>query len=333
MKKLCALLGLAGLYTFLITPHASAHVRYLVEEGDVHKYTGLDFAFLLSALTTENIALMFWTIAGVIIVALLATQVKCFREKIQAVEERADTYGVFTPWMLRLALGIALIGSGTSETLISPALQGFPEFATVQIFLGFLVMAGFMVIPASITALGVYAFAVSIDWYLLGNIDFAMVALALIVLDNEKPGLDHLIGIPKISPLQAWQRFVPLILRAGIGIAMIFLALYEKLLNPRLSEVIVNDFALQSVIPVSAEMWVLSTGLIEFTIGLALLVGLYTRISSAVAFIVLSLSFFYFGEDVASHITLFGILSVLFITQGGAWSIDKKLYKENPDFT
>ena len=126
---------------------------------------------------------------------------------------------------------------------------------------------------------------------------------------------------------------MPLILRFGVGFAMIFLAVYEKILNPHLSELVVTNFGLMNVVPVSPEMWVLSTGLIEFAVGLALILGLFTRISAGIAFIVLSLSFFYFGEDVASHITLFGTLSVLFITQGGAWSLDKLLYRTNPDFT
>ena len=106
---------------------------------------------------------------------------------------------------------------------------------------------------------------------------------------------------------------------------MIYLALYEKIFNPNLSELIVRGFDLQSVVPVSVEMWILSAGLIEFAIGLLLIIGMFTRIVSAIAFIVLSLSFFYFGEDVASHITLFGILAVLFITEGGKVSIDKLL--------
>lgn len=333
-------------YTFLLktatlialiagfTHTAQAHVRYLISPEDVTEYSGTDTSFLLQALLDpQNIGLILWTIAGGIIAFLLATQVKCFRETLKRIGDRANSYTPFTPWMLRLSLGIALIGSGTAETLISPALQGFPAFATIQIFLGFMVMAGFLVVPAAIAALGVYVFALATDWYIIGNIDFFAVALALVVLDNERPGLDDLLGLPKISPLHHLRRFVPLILRCGIGIAMMFLAVYEKLLNPHISELIVNDFGLQNVVPVSVSMWVLSAGIIEFAIGLALVLGLYTRVSAAIAFIVLSLSFFYFGEDVASHITLFGILSVLFVTQGGRWSLDKKLYQTNPDFT
>lgn len=317
-----------------LAPQAEAHVRYLLEETEVKENIGLDIPFLLDALLNKtNISLMLWTLAGLILVTLLITQVKFFREKIKNMDERADSYTIFTPWMLRLSLGIALIGSGTAQTLISPVLEGFHSFATIQILLGFLIMAGFLVVPSAIIALGIYIFGVSVDWYVIGNLDFAAIALALIVLDNEKPGIDHLIGIPKISPLRRLQRFIPLILRIGIGSAMMFLAVYEKILNPHISEMIVMNFGLAEAIPVSASMWVVSTGIIEFVIGFTLFIGLFTRASSAIAFVILSLSFFYFGEDVSSHITLFGILAVLFITQGGAWSFDKKIFKTNPYFS
>jgi uncharacterized membrane protein YphA (DoxX/SURF4 family) len=268
---------------------------------------------------------MVWTIAAVIIVIVACTRIQILKDKLKAISEKADSYLIFTPWMLRLALGIALIGSGTSMNLISPALYGYASFGTIQILIGFLIMAGFMVIPATIAAIGVYIYALFQDVYILGNLDFLAVAVALLVLDNEKPGLDDLLGMPKISPFSSFKKFVPLILRIGIGGAMVYLALYEKIFNPNLSELIVRGFDLQGVVPVSVEMWVLSTGLIEFAIGMLLLLGMFTRIVSAIAFIVLSLSFFYFGEDVASHITLFGILAVLFITEGGKVSVDKLL--------
>ena len=320
-----------------IAPQAEAHVRYLIDEIAVEENSGPDYEFLLDALFDPvNIGMMLWTIAGVIIIGLIATQVKFFREKFKIVGERANGYTIFTPWMLRLSLGIALIGSGTAQTLISPVLEGFPLFGTVQILLGFLIMAGFLVVPAAIAALGIFIYGLTIDWYLFGNLDFAAIALSLIILNNEKPGIDDLLGISQIStiaPAKFLRHLTPIILRIGVGSAMIFLALYEKILNPHITELIVNNFGLATAIPVSPEMWVVSTGIIELIIGLAILFGLFTRVASAVAFVVLSLSFFYFGEEVSSHITLFGILAVLFITQGGAFSIDKKLFIRNPDFT
>jgi uncharacterized membrane protein YphA (DoxX/SURF4 family) len=53
-----------------------------------------------------------------------------------------------------------------------------------------------------------------------------------------------------------------------------------------------------------------------------LFLGFKTRLISVIAFVVLSLSFFYFGEEVYSHVTLFSVLSVLFVTGGGKLIID-----------
>lgn len=309
---------------------AEAHVRYLMDEETAEEFSGTNFEFLLNAIRDpKNIALMLWTIAFAVVVIVAFSRIKFLKKKVKSITDKADSYLVFTPWMLRLSLGIALIGSGTAFNLISPALYGYDAFSTIQILLGFLIMAGLFVIPATIIAIGVFAYALFQDFYILGNLDFLAVAVALLVLDNERPGLDDLLDMPKISPFSRFKKYVPLILRFGIGGAMIFLALYEKIFNPNLSELIVIGFDLQSIVPVSVEMWVLSTGIIELLIGLALLLGLFTRITSSIAFVVLSLSFFYFGEDVSSHITLFGILSVLFVTGGGKLSLDDYIKRKD----
>ena len=55
-----------------------------------------------------------------------------------------------------------------------------------------------------------------------------------------------------------------------------------------------------------------------------LLVGLKTRLAAVAALFILSLSFFYFGEDVTSHVTLFGTLSAVFILGAGPLGVDKR---------
>ena len=71
-----------------------------------------------------------------------------------------------------------------------------------------------------------------------------------------------------------------------------------------------------AAIPVSGAMWVLSAGIIELAVGLLLIIGFRPRLVSAVAFLVLTASFFFFKEAVYSHITLFGTLSVVFASGG-----------------
>jgi len=94
----------------------------------------------------------------------------------------------------------------------------------------------------------------------------------------------------------------------------------------------VRNYDLTSIIPVSAPMWVLSAGLIELAIGLFLLIGFHTRLLAVITFLVLSLSFFYFREEVYSHITLFTVLYILFITGGGRISVDDFFKKTLSNF-
>ena len=69
-------------------------------------------------------------------------------------------------------------------------------------------------------------------------------------------------------------------------------------------------------------MWVLGAGLVELLVGFFLVIGFYTRLVAVIAFLVLSLSFFFFKEAVFSHVTLFGILSLILINGAGYLSID-----------
>jgi uncharacterized membrane protein YphA (DoxX/SURF4 family) len=232
---------------------------------------------------------------------------------VDRIEEKAESYYELISWMLRLGLGIAFIGAGVAKVLISPILPISPPFPFLEILLGFFLLLGFLLTPTILISMILFLFALSKNFYLLGNLEIFSSLIALLILSQPKPGLDDLLGIPSFSFLKQFKNFVPLILRIGIGGAMMFLAVYEKFLNPHLSEIVVRNYNLTSIIPVSPEMWVLSAGIIEFLVGLFLFLGFHTRLTSAIAFIVLSLSFFYFGEEVYSHVTLFSVLSVLFV--------------------
>jgi len=186
------------------------------------------------------------------------------------------------------------------------------------------------VVPASFGALAIYAAALGESWTIIGSLEFAAIAAALIILDNERPGLDDMLCLPKMSPFRAFKRWVPVILRVGVGVAMASMALYEKILNPLAANAIVVSYKLTEVVPVAPAMWVLGAGGIELALGILHIIGWKTRPVVGLTFIVLSLSFFYFKEDVASHVTLFGALSTLFVLKGGPWSVDAWLEKRHP---
>lgn len=306
---------------------SEAHVSYVLGKQILHDALGRDNIYLLQALTGFDISLMIGTAFGIVLLYLFLRHNSWFQKHVNLFQQHAHTYGIYLAWIARLGLGIALIGAGTSDVLISPTLQGFSLFSTLQIALGFLLMAGLFTSLATIGAVALYLYALLQTPYLLGNLDFLGLALCLLALGSTRPGLDDLLNIQFHIQLHALKPFIALLARLGIGLSMIYLALYEKILNPHISQLVVTQYHLTSAIPVSSNMWVLSAGIIECIVGLFLVLGLFTRTTAAVAFLVLSASFFYFHEAVYAHVTLFAILSLVFVLGGGRASMDHLLQK------
>lgn len=310
---------------FFGAQRASAHVGYVLPQDEFAVRSGADWQFIAEPfLHLENVMLMIGTVVVATVLYALINRLSLVQSKTRRIKEKTAEYAALIPWMLRLSLGIAMIGAGTARALVAPSLAAQDMLAFLEVFTGFLLLIGFMLPAATGAAIGLFVLAFSQSSYLFGNIDLFAVALALLVLADPKPGIDDLLGIPFLSPMRKLKTYVPLILRIGVGGAMAYLAIYEKFLNPHLSAQVVEQYGLQNVVPVSSAMWVLSAGAIELLVGLFLIFGVRTRLTAAVAFAVLSLSFFYFGEGVYSHITLFGALSVLFVTGGGVYSFDER---------
>lgn len=326
MKKVFKIIfwGLLGI--IFAPPLAFAHVGYVIPEQEMSRKAGADFDFLFSVFRDPlNIGLIAGTILAVAVIYFALKRSSLFMNRVALLQNKTLSYFELTPWMMRLILGIALIGAGTSQALISPLTTHISLFSFIQILLGFLLLTGFFLTPAVLFSALLFLMALAQNFYLIGNLDFFALATSLLILANPKPGLDDLLGIPLFSRLQFLKSWVPFILRIGIGGAMMFLAIYEKFLNPHFSQLVVDNYHLTSIIPVSPAMWVLSAGLIEFLVGLLLIIGLHTRLIAAIAFCVLALSFFYFHEAVFSHITLFGTLSVIFVMGGGKLSVDESI--------
>lgn len=324
MKKLSLLLLALG------SPMvALAHVGYVVSSEEFASHSGTDTPFLLSVFSQpSNIILMVVTALVLVLLVYILPKISIFSRWFARIEERMDSYGEFIPWMIRLSLGIALIGAAGAHVLVSPISVTNSTIALFELILGFAWLAGFLLVPTAFATIGLYLTALVGKAYMIGNLDFLALAVAFLALYNARPGIDDIFGIGLLDKLRLPREIAPLVLRLGIGIGMAYLALYEKLLNPHLSELVVSEFHLTSVIPVSPQMWVFSAGMIELAVALFLLFGLYTRLASLIAFAVLVLTFFFFQEAVFSHVTLFGTLSILFVLGAGKWSLDAYLRKK-----
>jgi uncharacterized membrane protein YphA (DoxX/SURF4 family) len=88
----------------------------------------------------------------------------------------------------------------------------------------------------------------------------------------------------------------------------------------------VHKYALTAVVPVTPQMWVVGASATETALGIAVLLGVMTRFSAIVAFIVLTLALFALPDDpVIAHVALFGLSSALVVLGGGRWSMDRTL--------
>ncbi len=317
-----------GLLFSLFTSTAHAHVGYVVSQHDFTANLGADPAYFFGALSNPiNILMILGTLVTVFVLYFLASRIHPIRNWIIAVRLRLDTYGELVPWILRLSLGIAFIGASVAGVLISPTLP-YAGFAALELAVGFALLAGFAVIPAILAGIVLFVTAIIEKAYIIGNLEFGMALIALLILGDTRPGVDNLIGIPALK-LPRLKTYVPVLLRIGIGGALVFLALYEKVLNPHVSGLVVAEYGLNTIIPVGADMWVFAVGMIELAVGLFILIGFQTRLVTAIAFFVLVVTFFFFKEEVYSHVTLFGVLSALLVTGGGPWSLDYLLKKRN----
>lgn len=310
-----------------------AHVSYVVDPEKLKALAGDDWEFLLSPLSDPlYLTLIVVTLVVTVAAFIAGVMVKQLRTLCQRMHNRFLEYEDFVPLILRVALGIALIVAGTKEAIYLPNVPS-QDVSTIEVVLGFCLLAGFMIRLCALSAIAVFFYGLTVSHYLLGTMESAAAALVVAAYGAVKPSADDILQIDILGdPLEfLWEMIrshAGLILRLAMGCTLIWLAVTEKAMNPRVCEAVVDDFDLESVIPVSSAMWVFTVGVIEFAVGLVLVLGLFTRTWSIVAFLVLTLSFFYFREEVAGHVTFFGALFVLMITGAGRLSSDSLIAKK-----
>ncbi len=310
-----------------ILPLPLAHVTYIVDPEKLEALAGRDWTYLLSPLFDSFYLTLILTTLVVTVVCFVACElVKPLRDACRGIHDRLLKYDCFIPLVLRVSLGVALVVAGTKQVLLLPNVPG-EALSTLEVVIGFFLIVGFMIRLSGLVAFGIYCYGLYTSHYLLGSMETAAAALLIAAHGDGPPSIDNILDIDLLSrvlePLWKLLRtHIGLLLRLALGSTLIWLAVTEKAMNPRVCEAVVIDYNLESVIPVSTAMWVFAVGVIEFAVGLVLVLGFFTRTFSIIAFLVLTLSFFYFREEVAGHVTFFGSLLVLMITGAGSLSFD-----------
>ena len=317
---------------------AAAHVDYVTEPGEPGSA-----ADLFAAIASSPASLGVLAVGALVTVGVAAGYLR-FARSLRDVEVARATlrsYRPYLPWMLRLAVGLPLVGAGFAGYLFSPSVPA--DARILQVGIGFLLLFGLgtRLVAAAGLAAYVAALATTGTALLLAS-EYVAGFLAIVLVGPGQPSADMLIrrlvrtdgtiasrfrglATPQelLARLGVGSGVVPVALRVFLGLNFLYLGVVQKWLQPAEAMAVVAKYDLTAVVPVSPELWVFGAGLVEAGVGLAFLAGLFTRGTAAVAFVMLTTTLFGLPDDpVLAHITLFGLTSALMVTGAGRYSLD-----------
>jgi uncharacterized membrane protein YphA (DoxX/SURF4 family) len=326
---------------------AAAHVDYVTEgSGDP-----LDaIAFTAEVLSDPLNAAVFGGSGLLAVVGIAAyLWVRPTIVDVVVLREKLAGYGDLVPWMLRLSVGLPLVGAGFQGYLFAPTLSfdtgASPLLRVLFIGLGFCVLFGLATRIASGIGLLTYAWVlVAVDTGVVIAMEYVPVLVALAILGGGRPSADDMLlevastpgsyygRIDPVHHLKAFldaaaaplRRYVPTVLRVGMGVTFVYLGLIQKLADPGSALQVVEKYDLTSVVPVDPGLWVVGAGVTEMAVGLALIFGFFTRGAAALSFVLFTTTLFGLPDDpVLAHVALFGMASAVFTLGSGPLAFDR----------
>jgi uncharacterized membrane protein YphA (DoxX/SURF4 family) len=247
--------------------------------------------------------------------------------------DRAWSYRELVPWMLRLSFGLVLIGAGLTRVLFAPDVQVPWPYALLTA-LGFLLLLGFAVRPAALVGLAAYLVGIIVDARLIGMFEVAGGLAAVALLGPGRPSLDDLLraafpsapgGAAATRPpgRERYEGIVPLLVRLGLGGSLLASGIADKVLIYEQGLEAVAKYRLTAIVPVDPGLWVVGAAVAESGLGIAILLGLATRLSAILAFGFLTMALFVLPDDpVVAHVGLFGCCSILVVLGAGTLSLE-----------
>lgn len=318
----------------------AAHVDYVTEGGA----SGPDVGdFLVAVLSTPlNVALLVAGGVGVTIATLGWLRYGDHVADVTVTRRTLRSYQPYLGWLLRLAVGLPLMGAGFGGYFFSPAVS--VEARLIQITLAFLLLFGLGTRLAALTGLLTYAVGLVAHFpTLLLSSEYVAGFLGILVVGPGQPSADLLLrrlvltdgtilsrfrGVTTVSDLLSGigveKSIAPFLIRVFLGLNFVFLGVTEKWLDPGRALQVVAKYDLTAVVPVTPEMWVFGAGLGELAVGVFILTGTFTRSAAGAGFVILTTTLFGLPDDpVLAHVTLFGLTSALLITGSGPFALDR----------
>jgi uncharacterized membrane protein YphA (DoxX/SURF4 family) len=346
--RTAAVAAFALLATLAARPVA-AHVDYVTEDsGDP-----LDAVAFVAEVLSDPFSAAVFAGSGLVAVAGLAAYLRVRPTIVDVVvlREKLAGYGDLVPWMLRLAVGLPLVGAGFQGYLFAPTLSfdpgASPLLRLLFIGLGFALLFGLATRIAAAVGLLTYAWVlVAVDPLVVLAVEYVPVFAALAILGGGRPSADDMLlevastpgsyygRVDPVHHLKSFldeatgplRRYVPTVLRVGMGVSFVYLGLIQKLADPGSALLVVEKYDLTSVVPVDPGLWVVGAGVTEVAVGLALIAGFFTRGAAALSFVLFTTTLFGLPDDpVLAHVALFGMASAVFTLGSGPLAFDRWL--------
>jgi hypothetical protein len=266
-----------------------------------------DWAFLVQPLTLA-------LVAAVVVVAVAW---RYAARRLPSPELRVlAPVGRLTPWVPRLLgihLGVSLLALAATGGFMTPAIEVGTPVLLLEAALGVWLVSGFRLRPAAwlVLGLGPLLALVSSPVTLLECANLAAVAAFLVVVP---PGPDdHGRAAPRVRDL----RLALLLMRVGVGCALIALAFTEKLTHPALALETLEHYPALNVfslvgIPVPDEAFVAIAGATELLFGLLVISGALPQVTVLVAAVPFNATLLLFGQtELVGHLPVYGVFLAL----------------------
>jgi len=239
-----------ALFATLVARPVAAHVDYVTEDtGDP-----IDAVTFTVEVLSEPLNAAVFAGSGLVAIAGLAAYlwVRPTITDVVILREKLVGYGDLVPWMLRLAIGLPLVGAGFQGYLFAPTLAfdtgSSPVLRVLFIGIGFFILFGLATRIAATVGLIMYAWVLlAADPAVVIAMEYVPVLVALVILGSGRPSADDMLlavastpgsyygRIDPVHHLKSFfdaptaplRRYVPTILRVGMGITFVYLGLIE----------------------------------------------------------------------------------------------------------
>lgn len=244
-------------------------------------------------------------------------------EELGSTPDRRTAIYSLIPLLLALHLAVPLLVNGVTGHLFSPDnhLEGWARYwlGVAQAGIALALFYGAITRIAAALLVLLWVIGIFLMGYepMLDNALYLGLGLFFFCAGRGPVSIDRML-FSKLEPSPEFMRKALLFARVGVGLSLTFIAFSEKLANMPLALAFLNEHNLNFTpvfgIPMSNDLFALCAGSVELLAGLMILLGIFPREISLVAWLPINMTLTVFNwSELIGHLPIYGVLAVLVI--------------------